>query len=225
MLLIVQNTFSIFSISWTDTWFCTRKSLPKIRGLVRLLHMMKSPLNFIFPNSKVQCTIPMGTRLLPVADLTLIFCMKWVFVKDRFCKYFSLIQLLVAPVSIKALHTEVPILVGKVVPCSDPIMTSSAQFAFGLRLSDTSNMISVSSGLLSNLSCSVGRKGISNCLDSHWSSSVKQFSLSSHSILLSWVASEPCSSFKDSSSIACNSSVISLYECCCMVCFILQFTS
>ena len=123
--------------------------------------------------------------------------------------YSSLIQLLVAPVSIKALHTEVPILVGKVVPCSDPIITSSVQFAFGLRLSDTSNVISVLSGLLSNLSCSVSRKGISDCLYSHWSSSVKQFSLSSHSISISWVASESCSSSKDSSSIACNSSVIS----------------
>ena len=34
-------------------------------------------------------------------------------------------QLFVAPVSIRALHTEVPILVGNVVPCSIPIMTSS----------------------------------------------------------------------------------------------------
>ena len=81
-------------------------------------------------------------------------------------------------------------------------------------------MISVSSGLLSNLSCSVGRKGISDCLDSHWSSSVKQFSLSSHSISLSWVASESCSSFNDSSSIACNSSVISCIST--AVCFALS---
>ena len=35
-------------------------------------------------------------------------------------------QLLVAPVSIKALHSVDPTLVGKVVPCSDPIITSSA---------------------------------------------------------------------------------------------------
>ena len=34
-------------------------------------------------------------------------------------------QLFVAPVSIKALHMEVPILVGNVVPCSVPIITSS----------------------------------------------------------------------------------------------------
>ena len=33
-------------------------------------------------------------------------------------------QLFVAPVSIKVLHREVPILVGNVVPCSVPIMTS-----------------------------------------------------------------------------------------------------
>ena len=63
-----------------------------------------------------------------------------------------------APVSIKALHTEVPILVGKVVPCSDPITTSSVRFAFGPRLSNTSSVISVSSGLLSSLSVQlVGR--------------------------------------------------------------------
>ena len=35
-------------------------------------------------------------------------------------------QLLVAPVSIKALQSVDPTLVGKVVPCSDPIITSSA---------------------------------------------------------------------------------------------------
>ena len=34
-------------------------------------------------------------------------------------------QLFVAPVSIKVLHIEVPILVGNVVPCSVPIITSS----------------------------------------------------------------------------------------------------
>ena len=34
-------------------------------------------------------------------------------------------QLFVVPVSIKALHIEVPILVGNVVPCSVPIITSS----------------------------------------------------------------------------------------------------
>ena len=146
--------------------------------------------------------------------------MKWVFVKDKFWKYFSLIQLLVAPVSIKALHTGVPILVGKVVHCSDLIITSSVQFVFGLRLSDTSSIISVLSDLSSILSCSVCRKGISDCLDSHWSLSVKQFSLSSHSISLSWVASESYSSFNDSSSIACNSFVISYIST--AVCFALS---
>ena len=34
-------------------------------------------------------------------------------------------QLFVAPVSIKVLHMDVPILVGNVVPCSVPIITSS----------------------------------------------------------------------------------------------------
>ena len=31
---------------------------------------MKSLVNTIFPNSKVQSTIPKGDKLLPVADLT-----------------------------------------------------------------------------------------------------------------------------------------------------------
>ena len=35
-------------------------------------------------------------------------------------------QLLVAPVFINALHSVDPTLVGKVVPCSEPIITSSA---------------------------------------------------------------------------------------------------
>ena len=35
-------------------------------------------------------------------------------------------QLLVVPVSIKALQSVDPTLVGKVVPCSEPIITSSA---------------------------------------------------------------------------------------------------
>ena len=37
-------------------------------------------------------------------------------------------QHLVAPVSINALHTVVPTLVGNVVPCSDPIITSPVWF-------------------------------------------------------------------------------------------------
>ena len=59
-----------------DTSFHMRKSLPKIRGLVRFLHTIKSLLNSVFPNSKVQLTNPTGARLLPVADFTLIFCNK-----------------------------------------------------------------------------------------------------------------------------------------------------
>ena len=68
----------------TVKWFCIRKSLPKIRGLVRFLHTIKSPLNFILPNSNEQFTKLMGVKLLPVADLTLIFCMNWIFVNDKF---------------------------------------------------------------------------------------------------------------------------------------------
>ena len=55
-------------------WFPIRKSLPNIRGLVRILHTIKSQLNVVSPNTKVQLTNPMGARLLPVADLTLTFC-------------------------------------------------------------------------------------------------------------------------------------------------------
>ena len=43
----------------------------------------------------------------------------------QFLEYFLLIQLLVAPVSINALPIVVPIFVGNVVACSDPIITSS----------------------------------------------------------------------------------------------------
>ena len=34
---------------------------------------MKSLVNAVFPNSKVQSTIPKGDKLLPVADLTCVF--------------------------------------------------------------------------------------------------------------------------------------------------------
>ena len=81
--------------------------------------------------------------------------------------------------------------------------------ALGFKFSNTPCMISVLSSLLSNLFCSVSRKGTSDILNSHCSSSVKQFSLSSHSKSLSCVASESCLSFMDSSSLACSSSVIS----------------
>ena len=61
---------------------------------------------------------------------------------------------------------------------------------------------------MSGSSCSRNKEGNSCILNSHCSlSSVKQFSLSSCSKSLSWVASESCSSFRDSYSIACNSSV------------------
>ena len=51
---------------------CIRKSLPNIRGQVRFLHTISLLLNVIFPNSKEQCIMPKGVKLLPVADLTLI---------------------------------------------------------------------------------------------------------------------------------------------------------
>ena len=37
-------------------------------------------------------------------------------------------QHLITPVSINALHIVVPTLVGKVVPCSDPMITTSVWF-------------------------------------------------------------------------------------------------
>ena len=108
-------------------------------------------------------------------------------------------QLFIAPVSINVLHMEVPILVGKVVPCSVPMITSS--------------VCKVSySGFISLKSCEL------LCMDvflmellllSHCSSSISGISLPSCSRSLNWVASESCSSFVDSSSIACSSSVIS----------------
>ena len=95
-----------------------------MRGQVRFLHTMRLLLNLIFPNLKEQCIMPKGVKLLPVADLTLIFLNVCNLIKGNCWYYFSLIQLFVVPVSIKALHIDVPILVGNVVPCSVPIITS-----------------------------------------------------------------------------------------------------
>ena len=73
-----------FSEYLTEMWFLMRKSLPNIRGLVRFLHTMKLQLNVVSPNTEDQFTNPMGDRLLPVADLTLTFCNKWIFVNCNF---------------------------------------------------------------------------------------------------------------------------------------------
>ena len=120
-------------------------------------------------------------------------------------------QLFVAPVSINALHMEFPILVGKVVPCSVPMITSSV-----LRVSCSGFMFLYSCDLLySNVVLVI------SSLFSHCSSSVSGISLSSCSKLLNWVASEFCSSCVDSSSIACNSLVISWINA--AVCLALSF--
>ena len=96
-----------------------------MRGWVRFLHTMRLLLNDIFPSLKEQCIMPKGVKLLPMADFTLIFFNFCIFIEGNCWQYLSLMQLFVAPVSIKALHMEVPILVGNVVPCSVPIITSS----------------------------------------------------------------------------------------------------
>ena len=49
------------------------KSLPNIRGLVRFLQTIRLLLNLIFPSSKEQFIMPKGVKLLPVADLMLMF--------------------------------------------------------------------------------------------------------------------------------------------------------
>ena len=92
---------------------------------MRFLHTIKLKLNDVSPNMKLQFTSPTGAKLLSVADLTLTFCKRWIFDSCNFLQYSSLIQHLVAPVSIKALHIVVPTLVENVVPCSDPMITSS----------------------------------------------------------------------------------------------------
>ena len=79
MLLIIKS-----SAYHTVIWFCIRKSLPKIRGLVRFSQAIKSLLNFIFPNSKEQFIRPKGVKLLSVADLTLMFHMTWILVDGKF---------------------------------------------------------------------------------------------------------------------------------------------
>ena len=106
-------------------------------------------------------------------------------------------QLFVAPVSINMLHIDVLTLVGKVVPCSVPIITSLAwivSYCLDLTLCQISCCPIIVSGLFRG---------------SHCSSSVKGISLSSCSRSLTHVVSEACSSSADSSSIACSSSVIS----------------
>ena len=45
------------------------------KGSSKILHMMKSLLNCTLPNSKEQLIRPKGVKLLPVADLTLMFHM------------------------------------------------------------------------------------------------------------------------------------------------------
>ena len=99
-------------------------------------------------------------------------------------------QLFVAPVSIKVLHKDVPILVGNVVPCSVPIITSSVcsiSYLLGLK------PCCLFCGLVLLFE---------SFPDSHWSSSVRGISLSFCSKSSIWVALELCSSFADSSSMA-----------------------
>ena len=50
-----------------------------MRGLVRFLHTINLKSNDVSPNIKVQFTSPTGTKLLPVADLTLTFYKWWIF--------------------------------------------------------------------------------------------------------------------------------------------------
>ena len=71
-----------------DAWFLIRKSRPKIRGLVRFLHTIKSLLNLVFPNSNVQSTIPKGAKLLPVTDLTWMFVTNEFYLNAVFCNTF-----------------------------------------------------------------------------------------------------------------------------------------
>ena len=86
---------------------------------------MKSLTKVVFPSFKGQLTIPNGDKLLPVADFTCVLLTEHKLFKCSVLQYDSLMQLLVAPVSIKALQIVDPTLVGKVVPCSEPITTSS----------------------------------------------------------------------------------------------------
>ena len=87
---------------------------------------MKSLTKVVFPSFKGQLTIPNGDKLLPVADFTHVLLTEHKLSKCSVLQYDSLMQHLVAPVSIKALQIVDPTLVGKVVPCSEPIITSSA---------------------------------------------------------------------------------------------------
>ena len=72
-----------------------------------------------------QVMNPTGARLLPEADFTATLCNPFSFCCGRVLKKASLMQDLVAPASIKALHFKPCISTGKVVPCSVPITTCS----------------------------------------------------------------------------------------------------
>ena len=79
----------------------------------------------LFPKVISQVINPTGARLLPEAALTATLCNPFRFCCGRVLKYASVRQDLVAPVSIKALHSKPCISTGKVVPHSVPITTCS----------------------------------------------------------------------------------------------------
>ena len=100
-----------------------RKSIPKIQGLIRFLETTKSFLYSFCPILNSHLVIPIGQRLLPLADLTWYVCI-------------GLVVGTIAPVSTRTLHFVCPKVVGIVAPMTLPTVTMftkrSCLLCFGL---------------------------------------------------------------------------------------------
>ena len=88
-------------------------------GRIRCLQIMKLFAKFLLLISISQIAKPTGHRLLPVAERTMTRCRFLMFCLGRELKKVSLIQDLVAPVSMRAAQGVPCILMGKVLITSE----------------------------------------------------------------------------------------------------------
>ena len=99
--------------------FLAAKSLPRITGLVWLVHTM----NFCMKEHpfilNVHWVNPMGSMLIPVA-VTTVGNLSLVMFRCRDSKVLRLVQLIDAPVSYNALILMLEVLIGKTVPVVGP---------------------------------------------------------------------------------------------------------
>ena len=99
--------------------FLAAKSLPRITGLVWLVHTMNFCMKecpFILNEHWVN---PMGSMLVPVAVMT-VGNLSLVRLRWRDSKVLILIQLIDAPVSYNALILMLEVLIGKTIPVVGP---------------------------------------------------------------------------------------------------------